>query len=111
AVKPMIEQNWGRIINTGSHDALKGRAKFSAYAISKAAVLRLTESMADEVKSHNILINAILPSIIDTEANRRSMPKADYSKWLKPQTIANTLLFLCSEDLAISGAAILLQGV
>lgn len=111
AVKPMIEQNWGRIINTGSHDALKGRAKFSAYAISKAAVLRLTEAMADEVKSHNILINAILPSIIDTEANRRSMPKADYSKWLKPQTIANTLLFLCSEDLAISGAAILLQGV
>lgn len=111
AVKPMIEQNWGRIVNTGSHDALKGRANFGAYAMSKAAVLRLTESMAEEVKSHHVLINAILPTTIDTEANRKAIPKANYSKWLKPQTIGKTLLFLCSEDLAISGAAIPLQGI
>ncbi|MCB0210471.1 MAG: SDR family NAD(P)-dependent oxidoreductase [Anaerolineae bacterium] len=110
AVKPMIAQQWGRIVNTASHDAQKGRAKFSAYGISKAAVLRLTESMAAEVKPYNVIVNALLLSAIDTEANRQAMPKADPSKWIKPSTIAKTVLFLCSDDLAIYGAGIPLEG-
>ena len=110
AIKPMIDQQWGRIVNTASYDAHKGRAKYSAYGISKAAVLRLTESMAAEVKPHNIIVNALLLSAIDTPANRKAMPNADPSQWLKPATIAKTLLFLCSEDLAIYGAGIPLEG-
>lgn len=110
AVKPMLDQQWGRIVNTASHDAQKGRAKFSAYGISKAAVLRLTESMAAEVKPYNVIVNAVLLSAIDTEANRKAMPNTDPNKWLKPATIAKTMLFLCSEGLAIYGAGIPLEG-
>ncbi|MBN1218502.1 MAG: SDR family oxidoreductase [Anaerolineae bacterium] len=110
AVKPMMAQKWGRIINTGSRDSLRGRANYSAYAISKAAVLRLTESMAAEVQDYGITVNAILPGTIDTEANRQSIPNADFSKWIKPATIAQTLLFLAGENTAINGAAIPLYG-
>ncbi len=110
AVKPMIEQRWGRIVNTASRDALRGRANYSAYGLSKAAVLRLTESMAAEVQQYNITVNAILPGTIDTEANRQSMPQADFSKWVKPATIAQALLFLVQEDTAINGAALPLYG-
>ncbi|MCB0168584.1 MAG: SDR family NAD(P)-dependent oxidoreductase [Anaerolineae bacterium] len=110
AVKPMIEQQWGRIVNIASHDALKGRAKFSAYGISKAAVLSLTESMAAEVKPYNVIVNALILTAIDTEANRKAMPNTDPNKWLKPATIAKALLFLSSDDLAIYGAGIPLEG-
>jgi len=106
AARPMIEQGWGRIVNIGSRDAAQGRANYSAYAISKAGVLRLTEAMAAELKGYNITVNAILPGTIDTEANRQAMPKADFSKWVKPATIAQTLLFLARENTAITGAAI-----
>lgn len=106
AVKPMIDQNWGRIVNIGSRDSLQGRANYSAYAISKAAVLRLTESMAAEVRPYDITVNAILPGMIDTRANRRALPEADHSKWVKPVTIAETLLFLSQCNTAINGAAI-----
>ena len=110
AVKPMMAQRWGRIINTGSRDSLRGRANYSAYAISKAAILRLSESMAAEVQDYGLTVNAILPGIIDTETNRESMPTADFSKWVKPATIAKTLLFLVNEDTAINGAGIPLYG-
>jgi NAD(P)-dependent dehydrogenase (short-subunit alcohol dehydrogenase family) len=110
AVKPMLARQWGRIVNTGSRDAERGRANYSAYSMSKAAVLRLTESLAAEVKGSNITANAILPGTIDTEANRRSMPEADFSTWVKPAVIAETLLFLVREETAISGAAIPLYG-
>ena len=106
AVKPMMAQKWGRIVNTASRDALQGRANFSAYAMSKAALLRLTESMAAEVKAHNITVNAILPGAIDTRANREAMPNANFSKWVQPTTIAKTLLWLVDENTATSGAAI-----
>ena len=106
AVKPMIAQKWGRIVNTASRDALQGRANFSAYAMSKAALVRLTESMAAEVKAHNITVNAILPGAIDTEANREAMPKANFSKWVQPATIAKTLMWLVDENTATTGAAI-----
>ena len=111
AVKPMIAQNWGRIINIASRDALHGRANYSAYAISKAAVLRLTESMAAEVQDYQITINALLPGTIDTEANRRSLPTADFTNWVKPVAIAQTMLFLvCDETGAINGASIPIYG-
>ena len=106
AVKPMMTQKWGRIVNTASRDALQGRANFSAYAMSKAALLRLTESMAAEVKAHNITVNAILPGAIDTRANREAMPNANFSKWVQPTTIAKTLLWLVDENTATTGAAI-----
>ncbi|MCK6624952.1 MAG: SDR family oxidoreductase [Anaerolineae bacterium] len=111
ALKPMLAQKWGRIINVGSRDALHGRPNYSAYAISKAGVLRLTESMAAEVQDYNITVNAIVPGTIDTEANRKSTPNADFSKWVKPAEIAATLLFLAGEGAAaINGAAIPLYG-
>jgi NAD(P)-dependent dehydrogenase (short-subunit alcohol dehydrogenase family) len=68
--------------------------------------VRLTEAMAAELKSFNIAVNVILPGAIDTEANRKSMPNADVSKLVKPATIAETLIFLSGEHLAISGATI-----
>ncbi|MBI1879646.1 MAG: SDR family oxidoreductase [Chloroflexi bacterium] len=111
AVKPMIAQKWGRIINVASRDALHGRPNYSAYAISKAGVLRLTESMAAEGQDDYITVNAIIPGTIDTEANRKNSPDADFSKWVKPAEIAATLLFLASEGAAaINGAAIPLYG-
>jgi len=111
AVKPMMTQQWGRIVNFGSRDALHGRPRYSAYAISKPAVLRLTESLAAEVQNYGITVNAILPGTIDTEANRKSLPDADFSKWVQPAEIAATLLFLASDEaVAINGAAIPLYG-
>ena len=111
AVRPMLAQQWGRVINTASRDALKGRAGSSAYAISKAAVLRLTEAMAAEVQDYNITVNAILPGTIDTEANRKSRPGADFSKWVKPAAIAEVLLSLAgSEYPTINGASIPVYG-
>jgi NAD(P)-dependent dehydrogenase (short-subunit alcohol dehydrogenase family) len=111
AVKPMIAQKWGRIVNVASRDALHGRPNYSAYAISKAAVLRLSESMAAEVQDDFITVNAILPGTLDTEANRKNSPDADFSKWVKPAEIAATMLFLAGEGAAaINGAAIPLFG-
>jgi NAD(P)-dependent dehydrogenase (short-subunit alcohol dehydrogenase family) len=102
----MMAQRWGRIVNVGSRDALLARANYSAYAISKAAVFRLTEALAAEVKSYNIAVNIILPGTIDTEANRQATPDADFSRWVKPATIAEMLLFLAREETALNGAAI-----
>ncbi len=74
-------------------------------------MLRLTESVADEEKDNGVRVNAILPTIIDTPANRAGMPKADFSRWVKPEDIAKTILFLLSADAeAITGAEILLAG-
>ena len=112
AVLPqMIKQNYGRIINISSRPALKGSAGVGAYSASKAGVLNLTETIADEVKDYDINVNAILPSTIDTPANRRDMPKADFTKWVKPEEIARVMVFLVSDDSKpISGAGIPVYG-
>ncbi|HXG30405.1 MAG TPA: SDR family NAD(P)-dependent oxidoreductase [Thermodesulfobacteriota bacterium] len=112
AVLPhMIKQNYGRIINVSSRPALRGTAGIGAYSASKAGVLNLTETIADEVRDYEINVNAILPSTIDTPANRKAMPKADFSKWVKPEEIARVMLFLASDDSKpISGAAIPVYG-
>lgn len=112
AVAPhFIAQGTGRIVNIGARPGLHGAARMAPYGASKSAVIRLTESMAAELKEHGVTVNAVLPSIIDTPANRESMPKADFSTWVPPQDIAYTLLFLVSDAArSISGAAIPIYG-
>jgi len=83
----------------------------AAYAASKAAALALLDSLAAEVKGTGVRVNSILPSIIDTEPNRRAMPKADFTKWPKPEQIARVILFLCTDEAAvIHGAAVPVYG-
>jgi NAD(P)-dependent dehydrogenase (short-subunit alcohol dehydrogenase family) len=111
AVPVMIRQNRGWIVNVASKAAYGHSPGAALYAASKAAALVLIESLAEEVKTYNINVNSIVPSIFDTAANRQAMPKADYSKWPKPEEIARVVLFLCSEDARlIHGAAIPVYG-
>jgi NAD(P)-dependent dehydrogenase (short-subunit alcohol dehydrogenase family) len=99
-----------RIVNVGAMGALQAGAGMGPYAASKSGVHRLTEALAAEWKG-KITVNAVLPSIIDTPANRASMPKADYSKWVTPQELANVILFLASEAAsAVTGALIPVNG-
>jgi NAD(P)-dependent dehydrogenase (short-subunit alcohol dehydrogenase family) len=102
AVTPqMIQRNFGRIITTSSGAILDGGgAGIAAYAISKGAVRQLTEILADELKPHNIHAHCILPGTMDTPANRRDMPKADFSKWVKVEDVARVIRFLLSDDAA-----------
>jgi NAD(P)-dependent dehydrogenase (short-subunit alcohol dehydrogenase family) len=110
-VPQMIKQNRGWIVNIASKAAFDHAAGGSLYAASKAAALALMDSLAADVKPYNINVNSILPSIIDTAANRKAMPNADFSKWPKPEEIARVILFLCSEESrVIHGAAIPVYG-
>ena len=113
AVVPhMLKQGGGKIVNIGANSALSGKAEMGAYVASKSAVIRLTETMAAELRSHNINVNCVLPSIIDTPQNRAAMPKADPKKWVAPEALADVLLFLCSPAArAIHGAAIPVVGL
>ncbi|GJM15228.1 MAG: 3-ketoacyl-ACP reductase [Thermodesulfobacteriota bacterium] len=112
AVLPqMMEQKYGRIINIGARPALTGVKNMSAYGASKAGVINLTQSMADELSDSNINVNAIIPGTMDTPRNRKDMPKADFKKWVKPEDIAEVIAFLCSnEGDKISGAILPVYG-
>jgi NAD(P)-dependent dehydrogenase (short-subunit alcohol dehydrogenase family) len=100
----------GRIINVGAMGALQAGAGMGAYAASKAGVHRLTEALAAEWKG-KITVNAVLPSTIDTPANRASMPSADFNKWVTPQELANVILFLVSDAAsAVTGALLPVSG-
>jgi NAD(P)-dependent dehydrogenase (short-subunit alcohol dehydrogenase family) len=110
-VPQMIKQKYGRIINIGARPALNGVKNMSAYGASKAAVLNLTQSLADELSNYNINVNAIIPGTMDTPRNRKDMPKADFKKWVKPQEIAEVITFLCSREAdKISGAILPVYG-
>jgi NAD(P)-dependent dehydrogenase (short-subunit alcohol dehydrogenase family) len=101
----------GRIVNVGAMGAVKGASGMGAYAASKAGVMRFTEALADEVKLQGITVNAVLPSIIDTPANRADMPKAHHDRWVKPQEIARVIAFLLSDAAAaVTGALLPVTG-
>jgi len=107
ALPHLLKAKSGRIVNIGAGAAAKAGLGMGAYAASKAGVAKLTEALSEEVKGEGINVNAILPSIIDTPANRKDMPKADFSKWVTPQAIADVIVFLLSEkSRAITGASI-----
>lgn len=103
----MVSHQYGKIVHISSRTGVKGEGNDSAYAASKAGLIRFVESVSQEVKKLNININCILPTIIDTQSNRRAMPNADYSKWIKLEDLSNVILFLCSDDSKIiNGSAI-----
>ena len=112
AVVPlMLAQGSGKIVNVGAKQALAAGRKSTAYAVSKAAVLRLTEALSAEVRDQGVNVNAVIPSTIDTPANRAGQPDADYSKWVAPEDLAAVILFLASDAaIAIHGAAIQVYG-
>jgi NAD(P)-dependent dehydrogenase (short-subunit alcohol dehydrogenase family) len=101
----------GRILNVGANAALKAALGMGAYAASKAGVHSLTQALAEELKADGVTVNAVLPSIIDTPANRADMPKADASAWVKPEDLATVMLFLVSEEArAVTGALLPVTG-
>lgn len=111
-VPAMCQRGSGAIVNIGALAALAGQADMSAYCASKAAVLRLTESLSEEVKHRGINVNAVLPSIIDTAANRAAMPAADFSAWVAPSALAGVISFLISDAAgALHGALIPVKGL
>ena len=102
----------GKIVHISSKTGLKSEGHDSAYAASKSGLIRLVESISQETKELGINVNCILPSVIDTEANRRAMPKADFSRWVKTDDLTNVVFFLCSQEAkVITGAAIPTYGL
>jgi len=110
AIPHLAAAGAGRIVNVGAMGALQAGGGMGPYAASKAAVHRLTEALAAEWKGR-ITVNAVLPSTIDTAANRASMPKADFTKWVTPQELADVILFLASDAAsAVTGALLPVSG-
>ena len=108
----MLKQKHGKVITVGAKPALAGKAQMGAYSAAKAGVVRLTETMAAELKTQGINVNCILPGTIDTPQNRQAMPKADHSRWVTPESLAEVVYFLCSQGAKdIHGALIPVYGV
>jgi NAD(P)-dependent dehydrogenase (short-subunit alcohol dehydrogenase family) len=111
AVPAMRKRGRGAIVNIVAKAAIDPPAGAAAYAASKAAALALLDSLAADLKRSGVRVNSVLPSIIDTDANRKAMPKADFASWPKPEEIARVILFLCSDDASVvHGAAIPVYG-
>jgi NAD(P)-dependent dehydrogenase (short-subunit alcohol dehydrogenase family) len=112
AVLPgMLKAGKGRIVAVGARAAIEPIANFAAYSVSKAALVALVKTVALEVKDSGITANAVLPSVIDTPANRAAMPAADASKWVTPESIAGLLVWLVSDAARdVNGAAIPIYG-
>jgi len=111
AVRVMLRQGSGAIVNVAAKAALDHGAGAAAYAASKAAAVAMMDSLAADLKGTGIRVNSVLPSIIDTEANRKAMPHADFSKWPKPEAIARVIVYLCSDAAGvIHGAAVPVYG-
>jgi NAD(P)-dependent dehydrogenase (short-subunit alcohol dehydrogenase family) len=107
AVRVMLRQGSGAIVNVAAKAAIDHGGGAAAYAASKAAAVAMMDSLAEDLKGTGIRVNSILPSIIDTDANRKAMPKADFAKWPKPEDIARVIVFLCSDGAkVIHGAAV-----
>lgn len=111
ALPHLLARRQGRIVNVGAAAAGRAALGMGAYAAAKAGVARLTEALADEVKEQGITVNAVLPGIIDTPANRADMPDADTTRWVAPAQLAGVIAFLLSTDAsAITGACIPVTG-
>ena len=110
-VPGMVSAGSGKIVTIGAGAALKGGARMGAYSAAKSALLRLTESLAAELKTSHIQVNCVLPGTIDTPQNRQAMPDANFERWVKPEQVAHAILFLSSSAAdAITGAAISVSG-
>jgi NAD(P)-dependent dehydrogenase (short-subunit alcohol dehydrogenase family) len=105
AALPALRKGGGSIVNVGAYGGLRAAAGMGPYAAAKSGVHRLTEALAEELRDSGVRVNAVLPSIIDTPANRRDMPDADMSRWVAPEDVAEIIVFLAS------GAARALNGV
>ena len=106
-LRPMRARGYGRIVSVSAIGALKGSRNSAAYAMSKSALVRWTESLAAEVKGEGITVNAVLPTTIDHPVNRAQMPKADPKLWPSPEEVASVIVFLSSrESSGVNGAAI-----
>jgi NAD(P)-dependent dehydrogenase (short-subunit alcohol dehydrogenase family) len=111
-VPSMLGNGGGKIVNVAAHAALKGAAGMGAYVASKSAVIRITETLAAELREKNINVNCVLPTIIDTPENRAAMPKADPRRWVAPADLAAVIVFLASDAArALHGAAISVTGL
>jgi NAD(P)-dependent dehydrogenase (short-subunit alcohol dehydrogenase family) len=111
AALPLMGGEHGRIVNIGAAGSIKAGAGMGAYAASKAGVAKLTEALADELKDQGVCVNAILPGIIDTAANRADMPDAEHARWVRPEQVADLVVFLLSDrSSAITGALIPIVG-
>lgn len=112
AVLPgMVERGGGRVVAVGTRAALRPFAGASAYAASKAALLALVSAASEEVKRSGVCVNAVLPSVIDTPANRAANPETDPAGWVRPEEIGAVIAFLCStEASAVTGAGIPVYG-
>jgi NAD(P)-dependent dehydrogenase (short-subunit alcohol dehydrogenase family) len=111
AVPVMLKQGCGSIVNVASKAAFDHASGAAAYAASKAAAVAMMDSLAADLRGTGVRVNSILPSIIDTEANRRAMPKSNFAKWPKPEDIARVILFLCGDDAkVVHGAALPVYG-
>jgi NAD(P)-dependent dehydrogenase (short-subunit alcohol dehydrogenase family) len=111
AALPHLSAGRGRIVNVGAAATAKAGAGMGAYTASKAGVAKLTEALAEELKDKGVNVNAVLPTVIDTPANRADMPKADFARWVEPAALADVILFLSSSaSRAVTGASILVAG-
>ncbi|MEM1432514.1 MAG: SDR family NAD(P)-dependent oxidoreductase [Pseudomonadota bacterium] len=113
AVVPVMKRGGGgRIISVGARAGLRGGGAMGAYSAAKSVVHRLTESMAEELKADGINVNAVLPSLIDTARNRADMPDADFSQWVRPESIAGVVGFLASDAARdVHGALLPVEGL
>ena len=107
----MLNRGSGKIVNVAARSGIEGQAGMAAYSASKSAVIRLTESMAAELKDLGVNVNCVIPGTIDTPQNRGTMPNADYSTWVAPESLADVILFLSSEAARdVHGAALPVYG-
>ena len=112
AAPALVAAGGGAIVNVSARAALRGEAGNGVYGATKAAVLALTQSLSAELKGDGVNVNAVLPSIIDTPANRKAMPKSDPATWVAPADLASVIVFLASDAAAaIHGAAIPVYGL
>ena len=110
-LRHMVGRGWGRIVNVASGAAERPRARQAAYNVSKAGVVALTASIAEDYRRMGVVANVVLPSIIDTPDNRAQMPEADHSRWVRPEELVQVMLFLCSEEASgLNGASIPVYG-